>query len=75
MFLTLLSSRSSFTDVDDDGERSKPKVTIRETVGEDGNVVAKLSNLTTNVAGRMGDVMGKGLGGLASKFGGGSSWF
>lgn len=61
--------------MDDDGERSKPKVTIRETIGEDANVLAKVTNLTANVTGKMGDVMGKGLGGLASKFGGGSSWF
>ncbi|XP_034252642.1 calcium-dependent secretion activator isoform X4 [Thrips palmi] len=72
-----MSQADDFADtgMDDDGERSKPKVTIRETIGEDGNVVAKLSNLTTNVAGRMGDVVGKGFGGLASKFGGGGSWF
>ncbi|XP_054280799.1 calcium-dependent secretion activator [Macrosteles quadrilineatus] len=57
---------------DDDGDRGKPKVTIRETLGEDG-IQAKLTNITGNVAGRLGNVMGKGIGGL-SKFGGGS-WF
>lgn len=57
---------------DEDGERNKPKVTIRETLGEDG-IQAKLTNITGNVAGKLGNVMGKGIGGL-SKFGGGS-WF
>ncbi|XP_059468283.1 calcium-dependent secretion activator isoform X3 [Neocloeon triangulifer] len=64
------------TGIDDDGERGKPKVTIRETLGgEDGNVVAKVQNLTTNVVGKMGGMLGKGLGGMAGKFGGPSSWF
>jgi len=62
------------TGIDDDGDRSKPKVTIRETLGEDGNYVAKITNVTTNVVGRMGNMFGKGIGGLTSKFGGGS-WF
>ncbi|XP_075219478.1 calcium-dependent secretion activator 1 [Lycorma delicatula] len=59
------------TGIDDDGDRSKPKVTIRETLGEDGNYVAKISNVTANVVGRVGNVFGKGIGGLTSKFGGG----
>ncbi|XP_046985562.1 calcium-dependent secretion activator-like [Schistocerca americana] len=62
------------TGIDDDGDRSKPKVTIRETLGEDGNYVAKITNVTTNVVGRVGNMFGKGIGGLTSKFGGGS-WF
>ncbi|PNF28630.1 Calcium-dependent secretion activator [Cryptotermes secundus] len=62
------------TGIEDDGDRSKPKVTIRETLGEDGNYVAKITNVTTNVVGRMGNMFGKGIGGLSSKFGGGS-WF
>ncbi|XP_021927184.1 calcium-dependent secretion activator isoform X6 [Zootermopsis nevadensis] len=62
------------TGIDDDGDRSKPKVTIRETLGEDGNYVAKITNVTNNVVGRMGNMFGKGIGGLTSKFGGGS-WF
>lgn len=57
---------------EDDVDRNRPKVTIRETLGEDG-IQAKLNNITGNVAGRLGNVMGKGIGGL-SKFGGGS-WF
>jgi calcium-dependent secretion activator len=50
-------------------------VTIRETLGEDGNVVAKVQNLTTNVVGKMGGMLGKGIGGISSKFGGPGSWF
>lgn len=57
---------------DDEPDRNKPKVTIRETLGE-GNIQDKLTNITGNVAGKLGNVMGKGIGGL-SKFGGGS-WF
>lgn len=63
------------TGIEDDGDRSKPKVTIRETLGgEDGNYVAKVTNLTNNVVGRVGNMFGKGIGGITSKFGGGS-WF
>lgn len=60
--------------MDEDGDRGKPKITIRETLGEDGNYVAKISNVTANVVGKVGNVMGKGFGGLTSKFGG-TSWF
>jgi hypothetical protein len=63
------------TGIDDDGERGKPKVTIRETLGEDGNVVAKVQNLTSNVVGKMGGMLGKGIGGISGKFGGPGSWF
>lgn len=38
--------------MDDDMDR-KPKVTIRETLGEDGNVVSKLTNVTSNVVGKV----------------------
>ncbi|XP_046406237.1 calcium-dependent secretion activator, partial [Ischnura elegans] len=63
------------TGIEDDGDRGKPKVTIRETLGDDsGNYVAKISNVTSNVVGRVGNMFGKGIGGLTSKFGGGS-WF
>lgn len=61
--------------LDDDGDRSKPKVTIRETLGEDGNYVAKISNVTANVVGRVGNVVGRGFGGLTSKLGGRANWF
>lgn len=58
----------------DDDDHGKPKITIRESFGEDGNVVVKISNVTANVVGKVGNVFGKGIGGLTSKFGGGS-WF
>lgn len=61
--------------VDEDGDRSKPKVTIMETLGEDGNYVANISNVTSIVVGRVGNIFGKGIGGLSTKFGGGTSWF
>lgn len=61
--------------MDEDGDRSKPKVTIMETLGEDGNYVANISNVTSVVVGRVGNLFGKGIGGLSTKFGGGTSWF
>lgn len=59
---------------DDSDTRSKTKVTIMESLsGEDGNYVSNISNM---VAGRVGNIFGKGIGGLSNKFGGGtSSWF
>lgn len=59
---------------DDTDNRSKTKVTIMESLsGEDGGYVSNISNM---VAGRMGNIIGKGIGGLSNKFGGGnSSWF
>lgn len=73
----------------DDEERSRPKVKISETsqssTGSAGmgstssldpaTYVNKISNVTNQVVGRMGNVFGKGLGGLGSKLGGPSSWF
>lgn len=61
--------------LDEDGDnRGKPKVSMLENLsGEDGNFV---SNVGTMVAGRVGNIFGKGLGGISSKLGGGSSsWF
>lgn len=61
--------------LDEDGDnRSKTKVTIMESLsGEDGNYVSNIGNM---VAGRVGNIFGKGMGGLSNKFGGGtSSWF
>lgn len=61
--------------LDDDADnRSKTKVTIMESLsGEDGNYVSNIGNM---VAGRVGNIFGKGIGGLSNKFGGGtSSWF
>lgn len=53
--------------------RSKSKANIMENLSEDGNYVANISNM---VAGRVGNIFGKGIGGLSTKFGGGtSSWF
>lgn len=41
--------------------------------GEDGNFV---SNVGTMIGGKVGNIFGKGLGGIGSKLGGGSSsWF
>ncbi|XP_017777012.1 PREDICTED: calcium-dependent secretion activator isoform X3 [Nicrophorus vespilloides] len=60
--------------VEDEGDsRAKPKANIVESLGEDGNYVSNISNLVTN---RVGNIFGKGIGGLSTKFGGGaSSWF
>lgn len=59
--------------LEDEGERSKSKANIMESLSEDGNYVANISNM---VAGRVGNIFGKGIGGLSTKFGGGSSsWF
>lgn len=53
----------------------KAKVTMREAVGEDGaNLMSKLTTASSSVVGKVGNVVGKGLGGLTSKLGGGS-WF
>lgn len=59
--------------MEDEGER-KPKVTIRETLGEDGNVLSKVTNVTTNVVGNVGKIFEKGVGGFSTKFNPGS-WF
>ncbi|GAB0088053.1 Calcium-dependent secretion activator [Sergentomyia squamirostris] len=63
-----------FGDGDDEGERPKTKVNIMETLsGEDGSL-SNISNVTNIVVGRVGNMFGKGIGGLSTKFGGGS-WF
>ncbi|XP_034942390.1 calcium-dependent secretion activator isoform X2 [Chelonus insularis] len=60
---------------DDDVERPKTKVTIVESASaDDANYVANLTNVTTNVVGKVGSMFGKGIGGLSTKFGG-ASWF
>jgi len=56
-------------------ERPKTKVTIVETITEDANYVANLSNVTSNVVGKVGSMFGKGIGGLSTKFGSASNWF
>lgn len=43
--------------------------------GEDANYVANISNVTSNVVGKVGSMFGKGIGGLSGKFGGATSWF
>lgn len=60
---------------DDEVERPKTKVTIVETITEDANYVANLSNVTSNVVGKVGSMFGKGIGGLSTKFGSASNWF
>ncbi|XP_043283484.1 calcium-dependent secretion activator isoform X2 [Venturia canescens] len=59
---------------DDEVERPKTKVTIVESGGEDGNSLTNITNVTSNVVGKVGSMFGKGIGGLSTKFGGGS-WF
>lgn len=58
---------------DDDVERPKTKVTIVEN-SEDANVLSNLTNVSSNVVGKVGSMFGKGIGGLSGKFGG-ASWF
>jgi len=60
---------------DDEVERPKTKVTIVETMTEDANYVANLSNVTSNVVGKVGSMFGKGIGGLSTKFSSASNWF
>lgn len=43
-----------------------------ETLGEDGNI--NISNVTNAVVGKVGNLFGKGIGGIGSKLGGGG-WF
>lgn len=45
---------------------------LMETLSEDGNL--NMSNVTNVVVGRVGNLFGKGIGGLSSKLGGGG-WF
>ncbi|XP_055679150.1 calcium-dependent secretion activator isoform X5 [Lutzomyia longipalpis] len=58
-----------FGDGDEDTERPKAKVNIMEALsGEDGNL-ANISNVKNMVVGRVGNMFGKGIGGLSTKFG------
>ncbi|XP_018578916.1 calcium-dependent secretion activator [Anoplophora glabripennis] len=73
--LTMGQAEGGLEGIDEDGDnRSKTKVTIMESLGgEDGNFV---SNVGTMIGGKVGNIFGKGLGGIGSKLGGGtSSWF
>lgn len=45
---------------------------LMETLSEDGNL--NMSNVTNAVVGKVGNLFGKGIGGLSSKLGGGG-WF
>ncbi|XP_044764799.1 calcium-dependent secretion activator isoform X4 [Coccinella septempunctata] len=48
--------------------RSRPKVPVLENLGgEDGNYVANIGNILSN---RVGNIFGKGFGGISNKFGG-----
>lgn len=51
------------------GNKSQP---IMESLNEDGNI--NISNVTNVVVGRVGNLLGKGIGGIGSKLGGGG-WF
>ncbi|KAG5889501.1 hypothetical protein JTB14_013813 [Gonioctena quinquepunctata] len=72
--LTMGQAEGGMDGVEEDGDnRSKTKVTIMESLGEDGNFV---SNVGTMIGGKVGNIFGKGLGGIGSKLGGGTgSWF
>ncbi|KAJ8980725.1 hypothetical protein NQ317_019220 [Molorchus minor] len=73
--LTMGQAEGGLEGPEEDGDnRSKTKVTIMESLsGEDGNFV---SNVGTMIGGKVGNIFGKGLGGIGSKLGGGtSSWF
>ncbi|XP_046655109.1 calcium-dependent secretion activator-like isoform X6 [Daphnia pulicaria] len=86
----LTMGMSTYNEMGGDEEaESRPKVKISETsqssTGSAGmgstssldpaTYVNKISNVTNQVVGRMGNVFGKGLGGLGGKLGGPSSWF
>lgn len=71
-------SRSYNESGGDDEDRSRPKVTTSQSSTEAMDPAAyvnKISNVTTQVVGRVGNMFGKGLGGLGGKLGGPSSWF
>ncbi|XKL65805.1 hypothetical protein PGB90_009225 [Kerria lacca] len=67
-----MSARGIDTDADggENGERKKTKMPGRE----DDNIVGMLTNATNNVVGKVGDMVGKSIGGISTKFGSGS-WF
>lgn len=65
--------RSGSDGMDEECDSRRSRANIMENLGEDGISVANISNM---VAGRVGNIFGKGIGGLSTKFGGGaSSWF
>lgn len=52
--------------------KSRQQNNLMESLGEDGNI--NISNVTNAVVGKVGNLFGKGIGGLGSKLGGGG-WF
>lgn len=62
----------SRADAGDEGERKKTKMPGSGT--SDDNIVGMLTNATNNVVGKVGDMVGKSIGGISTKFGAGS-WF
>lgn len=56
-----------------DGDDRPKKPVHGDEEGE--GLTSNISNVTNMVVGRMGSMLGKGIGGLSSKLGGGSSWF
>lgn len=56
----------------EDGERKKTK--MPGSSGSDDNIVGILTNATNNVVGKVGDMVGKGIGGISTKFRAGT-WF
>lgn len=57
---------------EDESTESRSKSLMGSLGGEEGN---PLSNVGNMVAGRVSNFLGKGIGGIGSKLGGGSSWF
>lgn len=57
-------------DSSENGDRKKTKMPGHE----DDNIVGMLTNATNNVVGKVGDMVGKGIGGISTKFSPGS-WF
>lgn len=57
---------------DEEVDHPKTKPDTSSSVSEEGNI--NISNVTNIVVGRVGNMFGKSIGGLSTKFGGGS-WF
>ncbi|CAH1121033.1 unnamed protein product [Ceutorhynchus assimilis] len=69
--LTLGQSEGGL-EIGEDESDSKSKSLMESLGADDGN---PLSNVGNMVAGRVSNFLGKGIGGIGSKLGGGSSWF
>ncbi|XP_050314214.1 calcium-dependent secretion activator isoform X4 [Anthonomus grandis grandis] len=72
--LTLGQSSDGGLEMGDDESDSRSRSLMESLGGDEGN---PLSNVGNMVAGRMSNLLGaaKGIGGIGSKLGGGSSWF